>query len=104
MAESVQSSPELLPDTGSAVEKTLVDEGAEVHAIDVSAMGVNVAKAYEVDLRDPSAVIDTSAAIPGEVDVLFNCAVSVAGPTERMSSAISPPRLAAIGPRKSTNC
>jgi NAD(P)-dependent dehydrogenase (short-subunit alcohol dehydrogenase family) len=59
---------------GRALTTLLVDQGAEVHAIDLHTTDAPVERSYAVDLADRSAVDDVVAAIPGPVDVLFNCA------------------------------
>jgi NAD(P)-dependent dehydrogenase (short-subunit alcohol dehydrogenase family) len=59
---------------GQALTGLLVGHGAEVHAVDLRATEATVERSYAVDLADRSAVDDLVAAVPGPVDVLFNCA------------------------------
>jgi NAD(P)-dependent dehydrogenase (short-subunit alcohol dehydrogenase family) len=59
---------------GAAAARTLVELGAEVHALDVKPVDAPVAKAYEVDLRDPASIDGAVAALPARVDRLFHCA------------------------------
>jgi len=59
---------------GAAAARTLVELGAEVHALDVKPVEAPVRRAYEVDLRDPAAIDAAVAALPARVDRLFHCA------------------------------
>ena len=59
---------------GNATARTLVDLGAEVHALDVKPIEAPVAQAIEVDLRDRASIDAAVAKLPGRVDKLFNCA------------------------------
>lgn len=59
---------------GAATARTLVELGAEVHALDVKPIEAPVHRAYEVDLRDPASIDAAVAALPARVDRLFHCA------------------------------
>jgi NAD(P)-dependent dehydrogenase (short-subunit alcohol dehydrogenase family) len=59
---------------GAAAARTLVDLGAEVHALDVKPVEAEVKQAVECDLKDRASIEAAAARIPDRVDVLFNCA------------------------------
>ena len=59
---------------GAAAARTLVDLGAEVHALDVKPIDAPVKQAIAVDLRDEASIRTAVAKLPGHVDRLFNCA------------------------------
>lgn len=59
---------------GGAVASTLVEMGAEVHALDVAPVSAGVKQAIEVDLRDRASIDAAIAKLPGGCDVLLNCA------------------------------
>ena len=59
---------------GAAAARTLVELGADVHALDVKPVDAPVRKAYELDLRDPVSIDAAVAALPARVDRLFHCA------------------------------
>jgi NAD(P)-dependent dehydrogenase (short-subunit alcohol dehydrogenase family) len=59
---------------GAATAAMLVDAGAEVHVLDVRDVSTPVAKAYETDVGDPSAVDRALDAIGAPIHKLFNVA------------------------------
>jgi NAD(P)-dependent dehydrogenase (short-subunit alcohol dehydrogenase family) len=59
---------------GAAAAQTLVDFGAEVHALDIKPVAVKAEQALEVDLRQRDSIDAAVRQIPGQVDALFNCA------------------------------
>ncbi len=59
---------------GAATALILVDVGAEVTALDIKPTSVPVKNSFEVDLRDPGAIDDTVAKIPGPIHSVFSCA------------------------------
>jgi len=59
---------------GAAATRTLVELGAEVHALDVAEVEAPVKQSIRCDLRDPASIDAAVAKIPGEIDAHFNCA------------------------------
>ncbi len=59
---------------GNETARLLLDAGAEVHAIDVAPVELDVAAAHRCDLSDPAAIDATVADLPARADVLMNCA------------------------------
>jgi NAD(P)-dependent dehydrogenase (short-subunit alcohol dehydrogenase family) len=59
---------------GAAAARTLVDLGAEVHALDVKPLDVAVAQALEMDLRHRESIDAAASRLPEQIDALFNCA------------------------------
>ena len=59
---------------GAAAARTLVELGAEVHALDVKPIGAPVKQSIQADLRDPASIDGALARLPQRVDALFNCA------------------------------
>lgn len=59
---------------GHATASLLVGAGAEVHGLDIKPVDLALASYIPLDLRDPVSIGDASAAIPGPIDALFNCA------------------------------
>ncbi len=59
---------------GAAATRTLVDLGAEVHAMDVKDIDVPVKQSIRFDLRDRASIDEAVGKLPDRVDVLFNCA------------------------------
>ena len=59
---------------GAAAARTLVDLGAEVHALDVKPVAAAVAQALEADLLRPDSIDAVVAKLPARIDALFNCA------------------------------
>jgi NAD(P)-dependent dehydrogenase (short-subunit alcohol dehydrogenase family) len=59
---------------GAACARTLVELGAEVHALDVKPIEAPVAQAIAVDLRERASIDAAVAKLPAQVDRLFNCA------------------------------
>lgn len=59
---------------GEAAARLLVDLGAEVYALDVKEISAPVKQGIETDLSKVESIDAAVAAVPGEVDVLFNCA------------------------------
>jgi len=63
---------------GSAAE-TLVELGAEVHALDIAPVTAPVKQSNEVNLSDEGSIDAAIAKLPDQLDALFNCA-GVPGP------------------------
>lgn len=63
---------------GSVLTRELIALGAEVHVLDLADPPEGVASFQRVDLSSPEAIDAAVAAVPGDVDRLFNC-VGVAG-------------------------
>jgi NAD(P)-dependent dehydrogenase (short-subunit alcohol dehydrogenase family) len=59
---------------GEAAARLLVDLGAEVHALDIREVFAPVKQYIETDLSNVESIDAAVAKIPGELDVLFNCA------------------------------
>jgi NAD(P)-dependent dehydrogenase (short-subunit alcohol dehydrogenase family) len=59
---------------GKAAAELLVEDGADVYALDVQKTDVSGVTAFEVDLRDSSAIRDFVSGLPQEIDVLTNFA------------------------------
>ncbi len=59
---------------GRAATELLVEDGADVHAIDIQPLEGDGITGYQLDLRDSAAVREVAGAIPEPVDVLLNCA------------------------------
>ncbi len=59
---------------GNETTRLLLEAGAEVHAVDVAPVELDVAAAHRCDLSDPAAIDATAAALPARIDVLMNCA------------------------------
>ena len=59
---------------GHEAARLLLEAGADVHAIDVAPVEIEVTVAHRCDLSDPAAVDATVAELPSRVDVLMNCA------------------------------
>lgn len=59
---------------GQATAQILVDLGATVTALDIKPTTVPVARALQIDLRDPQSIDEVAASIDGPVDGLFSCA------------------------------
>jgi len=59
---------------GNETTRLLLDAGADVHAIDVAPVELDVTAAHRCDLGDPSAIDDTVAELPAAIDALMNCA------------------------------
>jgi len=59
---------------GAATARTLVELGAEVHALDLKPVDAPVKQSIEVDLRDPRSIEQALSRLPGAVEALFNCA------------------------------
>jgi NAD(P)-dependent dehydrogenase (short-subunit alcohol dehydrogenase family) len=59
---------------GAAAARTLVELGADVHALDVKPVTAPVKQAIACDLRDAASIDAAVAKLPARVDVLFNCA------------------------------
>ncbi|MGE4605698.1 MAG: coniferyl-alcohol dehydrogenase [Myxococcota bacterium] len=64
---------------GAAAAATLVELGAEVHALDIAAVTAPVKQSIEVDLSDEGSIDAAVVKLPGRLDALFNCA-GVPGP------------------------
>ena len=59
---------------GDATARTLVDLGAEVHALDVAEITSPVKQSIRVDLTDRTSIDESLEKLPGRVDCLFHCA------------------------------
>ena len=59
---------------GASAAQLLVDLGAEVHALDIGDVTAPVSQSIKTDMRDRASIDAAVAALPGEIDVLFNCA------------------------------
>jgi NAD(P)-dependent dehydrogenase (short-subunit alcohol dehydrogenase family) len=64
---------------GAAAARTLVDLGAEVHALDVKPIDAPVKQSILCDLKDRASIDAAVARLPKAVDRLFNCA-GIPGP------------------------
>lgn len=64
---------------GGAAAPTLVELGAEVHALDVAEVTAPVKQSIRVDLADQASIDAAAANLPDRVDVLLHCA-GVPGP------------------------
>ena len=59
---------------GDAAARTLVELGAEVHALDVAEVTAPVKQTIEIDLRDKASIDAAIEKLPARVDSLFHCA------------------------------
>ena len=59
---------------GAAAAASLIELGAEVHALDIGDVKVPAKQVIRVDMKDKASVDAAIAALPERVDVLFNCA------------------------------
>ena len=59
---------------GDAAARTLVELGAEVHALDVAEITAPVKQTIEIDLRDKASIDAAIEKLPARVDSLFHCA------------------------------
>ena len=59
---------------GAAVASTLVDLGAEVHALDVKPIAAPVKQSLECDLSSEASIDAALGQLPDSLDALFNCA------------------------------
>jgi len=59
---------------GAAAAHLLVELGAEVHALDIGDVTAPVAGFLKTDMKSQASIDAAIAALPSEVDVLFNCA------------------------------
>jgi NAD(P)-dependent dehydrogenase (short-subunit alcohol dehydrogenase family) len=59
---------------GAAAARTLIDLGAEVHALDIKPIEAKVQQALEVDLRQRGSIDAAARKLPATIDALFNCA------------------------------
>ena len=64
---------------GAAAAESLVESGAEVHALDVQEVRAAVKQAIRLDLQDPDSIDAAVAKLPERIDSLFHCA-GVPGP------------------------
>jgi NAD(P)-dependent dehydrogenase (short-subunit alcohol dehydrogenase family) len=64
---------------GAAAARTLVELGAEVHALDVKPVDAPVKQSIVCDLRDRASIDAAVAKLPRSIDRLFNCA-GIPGP------------------------
>lgn len=59
---------------GAAAAHLLVDLGAEVHALDIGEVTAPVERSIKTDMKSKTSIDAAIAALPQEIDVLFNCA------------------------------
>ena len=59
---------------GAATASTLVDLGAEVHALDIAEIAAPVKQAIALDLANPDSIDSAVGKLPDRIDALFNCA------------------------------
>jgi NAD(P)-dependent dehydrogenase (short-subunit alcohol dehydrogenase family) len=59
---------------GAAAARTLVELGAEVHALDVKSISAPVKQSLECDLSSQSSIDAAAESLPEHLDALFNCA------------------------------
>lgn len=59
---------------GNETTRLLLDAGAEVHALDIAPVELEVTAAHQCDLGDPAAIERAVDDLPPSVDVLMNCA------------------------------
>lgn len=59
---------------GAAAAHLLVDLGAEVHALDIGEVKAPVRRFIKTDMKNKASIDAAIAELPGEIDVLFNCA------------------------------
>jgi len=73
---------------GAATAKTLVELGAEVHALDVKAIEAPVKQAIAVDLRDAASIDAAVGKLPARIDRLFNCAGLPGAPFSNLDTTL----------------
>ena len=59
---------------GAAAAHLLIELGAEVHALDIGDVSAKVKQSIKTDMKDKASIDAAIQALPGEIDVLFNCA------------------------------
>lgn len=59
---------------GACAAHLLVELGAQVHALDIGDVSAPVEQAIKTDMKNKASIDAALAQLPGEVDVLFNCA------------------------------
>ena len=59
---------------GMAAAERLVALGAEVYALDIAPVSVGVKETIKVDMKNPADIDAAIAALPQQIDALFNCA------------------------------
>jgi NAD(P)-dependent dehydrogenase (short-subunit alcohol dehydrogenase family) len=59
---------------GAAAAHLLVELGAEVHALDIGDVSAPVHRFIRTDMKSQSSIDAAIAALPDEIDTLFNCA------------------------------
>jgi NAD(P)-dependent dehydrogenase (short-subunit alcohol dehydrogenase family) len=59
---------------GGAAASTLVELGAEVHALDIAEVTAPVKQTIQVDLANRESIAAAAAKLPDRIDALFNCA------------------------------
>lgn len=59
---------------GQAAAQLLVEQGANVYALDIAPVSVSVAQTIAVDMKDPVSLDAAIAQLPAEIYALFNCA------------------------------
>ena len=59
---------------GAAAAETLVELGAEVYGLDIGDVKAPVHRAIRTDLKNRASIDAALSELPGEIDILFNCA------------------------------
>ena len=73
---------------GAAAAHLLVDLGAEVHALDIGDVTAPVHQALATDMKRKASIDAAIAALPAEIDVLFNCAGVPHPPASRLDTVM----------------
>ena len=84
---------------GAAAARTLVELGAEVHALDVKPVTAPVKQAIACDLRDRASIDAALAKLPARVDVLFNCAGLPGAPFSNLDTDLRSQMRVGVGTR-----
>jgi NAD(P)-dependent dehydrogenase (short-subunit alcohol dehydrogenase family) len=59
---------------GAAAAHLLVELGAEVHALDIGDVTAPVTQSIRTDMKNKASIDAAISKLPGEIDILFNCA------------------------------
>jgi NAD(P)-dependent dehydrogenase (short-subunit alcohol dehydrogenase family) len=59
---------------GEAAARLLLELGAEIHALDIAPVTLPVAQVIRTDMKDQASIDAALAALPSEIEFLFNCA------------------------------
>ena len=73
---------------GASAAHLLVELGAEVHALDIGDVGAPVAQAIKTDMKKQASIDAAIEKLPGEIDVLFNCAGVPHPPASRLDTVM----------------